>query len=551
MTKKIFRSIFTAALAVLLAALVVIVGVLYGYFENTRSARLRSELSIAAEGVALGGVDFLKSFSQSDYRYTLISPNGTVIYDTEKNAAELENHSNRSEVKEALTYGVGESARFSSTLLEKTVYFAKKLPSGEVLRISSTEYSLITLILGIMQPIIIILAFALLLCAVSARNLAAKIVEPLESLDLENPLSNEVYSEISPLLVHIEQQNRKIRKQLDDINKNKSEFLAVINNMNEGLVLISESGVILAINNAAMQVFGTDSGCIGRDFLSIERSIEVLKAVNRAAETGKGEASLSRGGRVYRISVGRIGGENEKDGLAMLIVDETDRVFAERNRREFTANVAHELKTPIQSVMGSAELLKSGLVKETDVPKFLDNIHAQAQRLTTLIRDITELSRLDEKAKLPLERVDLYQAAAEVKSELSPLCENKNIDISLSGQTAYVMGTKSLAYELIFNLCDNAIKYNKPGGSVRISVEIGGGKTRLKVADTGIGIPPEETERVFERFYRVDKSRSKETGGTGLGLSIVRHAAEYMQAQISLESEVGKGTVIEVTFPSV
>lgn len=547
MTKKIFRSSLIVAATVSLAAIIIITGILYNYFNSSTILQLKSQLDFAANGVENCGIEYLNGISQNNYRLTLIKSDGSVIFDTDADAAKMDNHIDRAEIKSALNTGYGESERFSATLLEKTFYCAKKLKNGDILRICATQYSVLTLLLGIMQPIIVIFVLAIILSAILAKRMSKKIVEPLNNLDFENPLENDIYDEISPLLLHIEQQNRRIRRQFEEIKQNRKKFDAVIENMNEALIILDEDENIITANNAAMRLFKTNKECIGKSFLLTERSFDVDNALKEAENSGHSEVNIQRAGGEYQLNISRIGGK-KKLGTVILAFDVTDKVFAERNRKEFTANVSHELKTPLQSIMGSAELIENGLVKSQDMPRFIKNIHSEANRLVTLIDDIIRLSALDEKSELEFESVDLYEIAKEVMHNLKNVAEAKNISLELDGKSTEINGVKQLVYEIVNNICENAVKYNKDNGQVKISVEKSDDGTYFTVSDTGIGIDEEHQTRVFERFYRVDKSHSKKIGGTGLGLSIVKHAADCLGAEVKLESVIGKGTAVTVKF---
>lgn len=549
MTKRIFRSMLIAAAAVLLACIVLIMGALCEYFGSVQKKQLREELTLAASVVEQGGADYLEALGGEVCRLTYVSADGTVLFDTGASADTLENHAMREEIREALDSGYGESTRYSDTLLERTIYCAKRLSDGTVLRASLAGATALSLAFGMLRPILLVFLAALILSGILARRLSKKIVEPLNSLDLDHPLENSVYDELSPMLKHIEMQRRRIDEQVDALKKKQEEFSAVVRNMNEGLVLLNRSGEILSINDAAAAFLSTDTDCVGEDFLSVDRTHEIDCAIREATANGHSDVSIDRGGRAYRLGASRIDAEGGEAGVALLIFDVTDRVFAERNRREFTANVSHELKTPLQSIMGSAELLENGLVRDEDVPRFIGQIRSESARLVTLIEDIIRLSQLDERTELPTEQVDLFELAREEITPLSDRAEQKRITLSLVGSSVTVLGVRRLICEILANLCSNAIKYNVEGGSVTVTVRDSGESAILSVADTGIGIPSEAQERVFERFYRVDKSRSKETGGTGLGLSIVKHAVQAMGGEIRLESTPGKGSVFTVILP--
>ena len=548
MTKRIFRSVFLASASVLLASLVLIIGVLYGYFDSMQQSRLNSELVLASVGTEKGGKDYLGSIGTTDCRLTLVDRDGTVLFDSMNDASEMQNHAEAPEIKAAFEYGDGESERFSSTMTEKRIYRAHRLSDGTVLRASVSRTTVPLLIAGMLQPLALIFIFALILSWVLARRVSAKAVAPLNSIDLDRPLENNVYDELSPLLTHIERQQKKINSQKAELENRRREFYAVIENMSEGLVLLSTKKTVLSINPAAEKFFGTDGSCVGRNFIEIERGRDIERAIDFASESGHTELSLGRDGREYRLNISRIDSGEGAVGLALLTFDVTDRVFAERNRREFTANVSHELKTPLHSIMGSAELLENGMVADADVPRFVGRIRAEAARLVSLIDDIIRLSQLDEGGEMPKETADLYEIAEEEVSRLRDEAEKKNVTLNLTGEVAIVNGVSRLLHEIVFNLCDNAIKYNRDGGSVSVDVKASDGGAVLTVSDTGIGIAPEDRQRVFERFYRVDKSRSKEVGGTGLGLSIVKHAVMDMGGSINLESTFGEGSTFTVTF---
>ena len=549
MTKKIFRSVLLAAAVVLLASVVLIMGALYDYFAAVQKTRVRDELSLAAAAVETGGIRYLETLTDANCRLTLIRADGTVLYDSDKDADTLENHASRAEVRDALTSGYGESVRTSATLLERTIYCAKRLSDGDVLRVSVSHATVLSLAVGMLQPICIVLAVALILSAVLAKRVSRKIVEPMNTLDLEHPLENDAYEELSPLLRRIDRQRRQIDAQLAELRQKTDEFTQITAGMNEGLVLLDEKGAVLNINPAAQTLFGVTGACVGQDFLTVDREHSMSLALRTAMTDGHSEVRAERGGREYQFDLSRIESDGKVVGAVLLAFDMTAQAFAERSRREFTANVSHELKTPLQGIIGSAELLENGMVKPEDMPRFVGHIRAEAQRLVTLIGDIIRLSELDEGGELPTETVDLLPLAQEAAENLRAAAEAKGVTVTVSGENAPVTGVRRLLYEIAYNLCDNAIKYNVDGGSVDVRVGAEGGSACLTVRDTGIGIPPEHQSRIFERFYRVDKSHSKASGGTGLGLSIVKHAVAYHHGTIALKSEVGKGTEITVRFP--
>lgn len=550
MTKKIFQSILLVAGAVLLASLLIIMGFLYDYFGGVEENQLRDELSLAAAAVEDGGTDYLSQLTADRYRLTWIAADGSVLYDTMTDAESLENHAARTEVSQALTTGTGESTRYSSTLMEKTMYYAQRLADGTVLRISISRATVGMIAVGMIQPLLIVLIVALILSGLLARRLSRRIVDPLNSLDLEHPLDNDAYEELSPLLKRIHRQHVEIQTQLRELHERTDEFTQITGSMREGLVLLDEHGSILSINAAAQALFGADAQCVGRDFLTIERSHEISAAIQAAVADGHSEVRAERAGRVYQFDISRITSDGKLLGTVILAFDITEQEFAERNRREFTANVSHELKTPLQGIIGSAELIENGMVKPDDLPRFVGHIHAEAARLVTLIDDIIRLSQLDEGDAMPTEPVDLLAVSQEAAENLQDAAAARGVTVDVTGQPAVIPGVRRLIYEIVYNLCDNAIKYNRDGGRVDVTVAADADGSSVTVADTGIGIAPEHQGRVFERFYRVDKSHSKASGGTGLGLSIVKHAVQYHHGRIELESTPGTGTTIRVVFPN-
>lgn len=549
MTRKIFLSIMAAAAVVLLCSVLIIMGCLYDYFGGVQERQLEDELALAQTGVECSGKTYLKALEGESYRLTWIAPSGEVLFDSQADESSMENHAQREEVRQALETGEGQSSRYSSTLLEKTIYYAKKLTDGSILRISISRATAGVLVMGMLQPMLVVLAAALILALVLAKRISARIVAPLNRLDLEKPLENDTYEELSPLLTRINQQRRQIDAQLRTLQQKKDEFDQITASMNEGLVLMNEKGTVLSINPAARELFHAEPDCVGQDFLTVERSHEISCAIRRALEEGHAELRVERGGREYQLDISRIESEGTVIGAVLLAFDVTEQAFAERNRREFTANVSHELKTPLQSIMGSAELIENGLVKQEDMPRFVGHIRTEAARLVTLIEDIIRLSQLDEGGKLPFEPVDLKKLAEEASASLASAAAEKQVTIRVHGDDRQITTVRRLASEIIYNLCDNAVKYNREGGSVDVTIDGTAHGAVVTVQDTGIGIPPEHQSRVFERFYRVDKSHSRQSGGTGLGLSIVKHAVQYLGGRIELESQPGKGTTMRVHFP--
>ena len=550
MTSRIFKSIVTVAAVVLCSSLLFVMGVLYGYANDIQAMQLRDELSIAAAGTEKAGLPFLEALDGKHYRITWIQPDGTVKFDTHAQSGQMENHLQREEIQQALGYGSGSAVRRSDTLLEQRMYEAVRLSDGSVLRISVSQKTLPVLLAGMIHPVCIVIALAIILSAILATRVSRRIVEPLNHLDLEHPLENDTYEELSPLLGRIHQQREKIDNQLQTLQRKTDEFDQITFHMREGLVLLDGSGGVLSLNPAARKLFGTDETCVGRPFCAVDRKPEMTAAVDSAFETGHSELKGERQGRIYQFLLSRISSGEEAIGLMILAMDITDVQNAEQSRREFTANVSHELKTPLQAIIGRAELLENGLVKPEDTQRFIGNIRAEASRLVLLIEDVIRLSHLDEGVEMPKEDVDILDIAEEIADSLHLAAEEKGVTIRVSGDHGTFPGVRGLVFEIVQNLCGNAVKYNVEGGRVDVTVAKRGGSVVLTVADTGIGIPPEHQSRVFERFYRVDKSHSKATGGTGLGLSIVKHAAQYHNADIQLESAPGKGTTVRVVFPA-
>lgn len=557
MTRKIFRSTLMVAAAVLAASLVIVLGCLYDYFGAVQENQMKDKLRLAACGVEEGGQDYLERLAPrdshhnggSDYRLTWVASDGTVLFDTHVPAEEMENHAGRIEIREALLNGESSSVRYSDTLTQRTLYYACALDGGTVLRISAGQATELALALGMLQPILIIGILAVILSAVLAGRMARRIVRPLNCLDLDHPLDNDAYEELAPLLRRIHQQRGQISAQLRELRARTDEFEQITGHMNEGLMVLNREGVVLSVNPAAQAVFGVDRSCIGQSFLTVDRTPEMSQAVRAALEDGHSSMRSPRGGREYQFDLSRIESDGAVAGAVLLAFDVTEQAGAERSRREFTANVSHELKTPLQSILGSAELLKNGLVKQEDIPRFSGLIYTEAARLVTLVDDIIHLSQLDEGAAPAQEKVDLLEIAKDVASVLHGSAERKGVRVSVTGESVPINGVRSFLHEMIYNLCDNAIKYNVENGRVDITVSREGRQAAVTVRDTGIGIPAEYQSRVFERFFRVDKSRSKASGGTGLGLSIVKHIAQYHHGTIRLHSGAAGGTDISVLLP--
>ena len=544
MTSKIFRSTVLVAVIVLLCSLSIVIGVLYNHFTGVQVQQLKDELSLAVTGTEQYGNAFLENVEADRFRVTWIDTDGTVLFDTQVDQTTMENHADREEIQEAFATGSGSAVRTSSTMTEQTFYEAQRLQDGTVLRISTNQESAWALMMGMLWPIVLIVVLAIGLSAILAGRIAKNIVEPLNKLDLEQPLKNDVYEEISPLLHRIHRQHRQIAEQMDQIKRKADEFQQITSHMQEGLVLLDGEGTIISINPAAKSLFEAEDDCIGKNFLMIDRSSGMRNAVNDALDKGRGSVRENRNGRDYQFDLSHIESDSAVIGAVVLAFDITERLNSEQLRREFSANVSHELKTPLQGIIGSAELLESGMVKPEDEERFVEHIKKEASRLVSLIEDIIRLSQLDEGVELPKENVDMLELAEDVKAILEASAADKQVTVHVTGAGFSVEGVRRMLHEVVYNLCDNAIKYNVPGGIVMIHAE----NNRLVVSDTGIGIPAEHKDRIFERFYRVDKSHSKASGGTGLGLSIVKHAAAYHKAEILLESTPGKGTTIIVTF---
>lgn len=550
MTKKIFHSILLVACTVLLACYLVILTSLNDYFTSLRKSQLKTQLSFASTAVEDEGIEYLKNVENGEYRLTLIDTDGTVLYDTGADASTMENHSDRREFQEAFLSGYGESHRYSRTLTEQTYYFAKKLSDDKVLRISTSQVTIVSLLLGMLQPLLVIAFLAILLSVFLAKRASRNLVKPLNNLDLNDPLSNDVYEELSPLLRHMAQQNKQIALQMDELSRSQNEFNAITSNMSEGLIVLNKDGVVVSLNTAARKIFEAEEDSIGKDFLTIDRTPEISRAIKETLSGKKQELEYEKNGRNYELCINKIVEKDEVIGVLLLAIDNTEKIQAEQNRREFTANVSHELKTPLQSIIGSADLIESGLVKPEDMPRFIGHIKTDAARLVSLVSDIIRLSQLDENTEMNWENVDALSVAKEALEMVGPIAESRNISLTIEGEPAPLTSVHKLLYDIIYNLCDNAVKYNKEGGFVKVNVKTAGDKVQVAVSDNGVGIAPADQSRVFERFYRVDKSHSRESGGTGLGLSIVKHAVAYLKGSISLESTLGKGTTITVSFPA-
>lgn len=550
MTKRIFYSIMLAAIGVFLAAIVLFLLVLYDYFSGVSRSQLRVEAELAAKAVSAEGTAFFDGLQTDNYRITLISPDGAVLFDSETDADKMENHSEREEFRQALSEGYGESSRYSVTLTERYFYCAKRLPDGNVLRLSAAQNSLLTLIMGMGSQICAILAVAAVLSAVLASRLSKRVVKPLSELDLDDPLNNDCYDELSPLLKKIDNQQKGLRRQSEELERKRIEFETITNGMSEGLILLDPNGAILSANSAAADILEFETNDLPKDILSVDRDPRLSELLNRTRNGEYSQMLRELHGRKYQFGASPVKSGENVSGAVLLLLDVTEKERSEQLRREFTANVSHELKTPLQTISGCSELMKNGMVKQEDIPGFSEKIFNEAQRMICLINDIIKLSRLDEgAADMERENVDLHALSEDVIRSLQAAAGSAGVALNIHGEPAVIYGIPQLLHAIIFNLCDNAVKYNHRSGSADITVKNDNNCVLLTVSDTGIGIPPECTERIFERFYRVDKSRSRSIGGTGLGLSIVKHAVQIHNAEIKIESSVGKGTSITVIFP--
>ncbi len=548
MRKKIFQSIFIVALVVLLASIGIATSFLYQYFNDSQVKQLKAELALVADTVNEVGVEYFENFNSTVFRFTVVDANGDVLYDTQAKASTMENHADREEIVEAFQEGTGSSARNSSTLTQKTFYEAVLLDSGDVLRISVSQMTVSALILGMLPAILAILVIAALVALSLSHGMAKKVTEPLMHLDLDHPADNNTYEELTPILTKIHKQHKQIKTQMETLRRKSDEFEQIISSMSEGLVLLDEHGVVLSMNASARRIFSVKTEIVGRDFLLVDRSSKMSHAIRDALEGKHKEYTEQMNGCEYQLTVNSIASDGKILGVVILVFDISERAYAERNRQEFTANVTHELKTPLQSIIGSAELLENGLVKPEDTGIFVGNIRKEAARLVSLINDIIRLSQLDENHEPAAETVELIEVAHEVVEVLTTSAAKRGVTLSVEGEACSICGVRRYIYEIIYNLCDNGIRYNVEGGSVTVHIHKDGGRAVVSVADTGIGIAPAHHSRIFERFYRVDKSHSKETGGTGLGLSIVKHAVQYHGGKIVLESDVGKGTTVSILF---
>lgn len=548
MIKKIFRSTFFATLGVLLVTLFMVVGLLYGYFTQVQKEQLQTETALAAQGASLEGQDYFNELKMSNVRITWVDNQGKVLYDNESDARTMDNHANREEIKEALKDGYGESVRYSKTLTTQSLYSAQRLDNGTVIRLSVTRHSILVLLFRMFQPLALILVLAFFLSLWLSHSIAKSVVLPLNRLDLDHPLENDAYEEISPLLRRIARHQKEVTEREVMIEQRQSEFDTIISKIKEGMILLDNNCRIISINQAAQDILQTDQTCLGKDMLQIIRNLSLNNWLEKGLQGRKQEGILQLDDAHYKVMVRPIQSEDKVTGLALLFFDVTEQLQAEQLRREFTANVSHELKTPLHLISGYSEMLASDVVAQKDVPQFAEKIHSESQRMIQLVEDIIKLSHLDESEELAMEPINLYQISEEVLESLSAKANERHINLHLLGEPAYITGNHALIHSLIYNLCDNAIIYNRDKGDVTVGITSNEDDIVLTVQDTGVGIAKDEQERIFERFYRVDKSRSKKLGGTGLGLSIVKHAVNQHHADIKVESQLGLGTKMTVTF---
>ena len=547
MTRRIFRSILGVSLAVLAASLVLVTGVLYGYVQDRVGQELAARAAYVARGVEQSGAAYLADLP-GDSRITWVAADGTVLWDNQEDPADMDNHAQRQEIRQALLGGSGSAARYSDTLAQKTLYYALRLSDGTVVRVADTQYTVWAMVLQAAQPVALVMLLAAVLALVLASRVARQLVAPINRLDLDAPAEAECYEELAPLLGKIRSLQRQIRRQMEDLRRRQEEFAALTENMSEGFVAVDQQTRVLTCNPAALRLLGGGTAPEGESVYALNREAPFRRCVEEALAGRRCEALLEGEDTCRQVIASPAERDGRLSGAVVMVLDVTEKERREALRREFTANVSHELKTPLTSILGTAEILKGGLVAPADVEHFAGNIHRQTQRLISLVNDIIRLSRLDEGGDMgPWESVELRAAARRVLDRLAETAAQKQVTLSLEGSESVIRGVSRIVEEILYNLCDNAVAYNRPGGSVTVTVEKRSDGARVTVADTGVGIPRAVQSRVFERFYRVDKSHSG--GGTGLGLSIVKHGAAYLGARVSLESREGKGSTFTVTFP--
>ena len=549
-TKKIFKSNILVAAAVLIFGIACVMAILYQHFGKEINGELKKEASYLSYGVEQDGIDYLKQINEKDDRITYIAEDGTVLYDNMADAEAMENHSERKEVQEALKTGSGYAERTSETLSQKTIYYALRLPDHSVLRVSSTQFSVFVLLMELIPPIIGILIVMLIIAVIVSAHMANKIVEPINNLDLEHPEDNQVYDEVGPLLSKIYKQNRQIKNQLEAARRNQEEFGIITENMQEGLLVIDSYTMILSGNSSVWNMFQLKEAKIGDSVYSLNRNEDFRMLIEQVLKGQHGSVLLHLGNEAIQMIANPVTREHKVVGAVLLLMNETEKVEREQLRREFSANVSHELKTPLTSISGFAEIIQDGLVRAEDIKKFAGRIYDEAQRLITLVEDTIKVSQLDEgENPYEWEQLDAYTVVKDVCGRLKDIAVKKNVHLYIDGDKTMLCTVRPILDEIIYNLCDNGIKYNRDDGTVSIHLRDLGENVEIRVKDNGIGIPGEDQSRVFERFYRVDKSHSKAIGGTGLGLSIVKHGVTFLGGTLKMISEIGKGTEITMIFP--
>ena len=552
MTKKIFKSIMFVCALVLAVGLAAVMGILYSNFDGQMRKELSKEATYLAYGVEQQGVDYLKNIKDKSARITYIDQDGTVLFDNEADISEMKNHSDRTEFQKAEKYGAGESSRYSDTLSEKTIYYALRLKDGTVLRVSGTQDSVLALVENLIFPLCGLLCLMLILSGIMASAISKRIVKPINELDLESPEENRIYEELSPLLSKIHRQNREIQNQLELAKQQQEEFALITENMQEGLIVIDKYTMILSANSSAWNLFHMDRVCQGESVYCLDREEEFRHAIEQVLSGEHTELVLKLNGSDIQLLANPVIRDKKTEGAVVLLVNVTEKLERESLRREFSANVSHELKTPLTSISGFAEIMQGGLVKNEDIPKFAGRIYKESQRLLQLVEDVIQISQLDEeKTSYVWEPVDVYQVCKNAFESLKEKAKRLNVHLYICGERMKMEAVRTLLEEAIYNVCDNAIKYNRNDGSVSVFLTQTAQEIQIVVKDTGVGIPKEDQDRVFERFYRVDKSHSKEIGGTGLGLSIVKHAVGALKGCVILRSEEGNGTEICMKFPKV
>lgn len=552
MTKKIFKSIMFVCALVLAVGLAAVMGILYSNFDGQMRKELSKEAAYLAYGVEQQGVDYLKNIKDKSARITYIDQDGTVLFDNEADVSEMKNHSDRTEFQKAEKYGAGESSRYSDTLSEKTIYYALRLKDGTVLRVSGTQDSVLALVENLIFPLCGLLCLMLIVSGIMASAISKRIVKPINELDLESPEENRIYEELSPLLSKIHRQNREIQNQLELAKQQQEEFALITENMQEGLIVIDKYTMILSANSSAWNLFHMDRGCQGESVYCLDREEEFRHAIEQVLSGEHTELVLKLNGSDIQLIANPVIRDKKTEGAVVLLVNVTEKLERESLRREFSANVSHELKTPLTSISGFAEIMQSGLVKCEDIPQFAGRIYKEAQRLLQLVEDVIQISQLDEeKTSYTWEPVDVYQVCKNAFESLKEKAKRLNVHLYICGEYMKMEAVRTLLEEAVYNVCDNAIKYNRNEGSVSVFLTQTAQEIQIVVKDTGVGIPKEDQDRVFERFYRVDKSHSKEIGGTGLGLSIVKHAVGALKGSVMLRSEEGNGTEICMKFPKV